>query len=544
MSQQIPTIEESTKFNFITSIWIVPFIAMLIAGWLAFQYFAQLGPEIRIVFPKNEGLQAGQSQIKYRDVPVGTVKKIELQEDGDGVVVVARMDKNIKKYLNDDTKFWIVKPEVGLGGVSGLDTLISGTYIKMYRSKETIAKKGFREEFQGLSRAYKQTGDGEFFQLNAPFSYNIVKDTPVYFKNIEVGQVEHVTIAPNGKSINFVVFIENEYAAYVHEDSKFWVMSALDVGFSNGRLDVNIAPITHLVQGGIAFSSTGEKRKAKVRDNFVFTLHKNENTAQNKSGKGGESVVLFKIFVEKGIAKLKENAAVGYDGFEVGKVAEVKTSYDAKTHKMRGSVLLEVDTSFFEDEDKNLSGKHNFYQAINEGLCAKIESTDPLTGMLFVDLVFDKNVSTHKIKPKGRYAILPTIEYSDSDIMGSVQNVLAKLNALPLEKLLVSVNNIVDENAEPLHHVMTDLQKITNNLKTMTDRPSFKSMPDELAQTIQELTDTLKATKKLVKGYDNDSLLTQQITQTLKTVTETSNEMQEFLRMLNRKPTSMIFGDK
>lgn len=95
MSQQIPTIEESTKFNFITSIWIVPFIAMLIAGWLAFQYFAQLGPEIRIVFPKNEGLQAGQSQIKYRDVPVGTVKKIELQEDGDGVVVVARMDKNM-----------------------------------------------------------------------------------------------------------------------------------------------------------------------------------------------------------------------------------------------------------------------------------------------------------------------------------------------------------------------------------------------------------------------------------------------------------------
>ncbi|MDQ1325048.1 MAG: paraquat-inducible protein [Campylobacterota bacterium] len=545
MSKQIPTIEESTRFNFITSIWIVPFIALLIAGWLAFQYFAQLGPEIRIIFPKNEGLQAGQSQIKYRDVPVGTIKKIELQEDGDGVVVVARMDKNIKKYLDDNTKFWIVKPEVGIGGVSGLDTLISGTYVKMYRSKDEMVKKQFKNQFRGLSRAYKQTGEGEFFKLNAPFAYNIVKGTPIYFKNIEVGQVEQVAIAPNGNSIDFVVFVENQYVAYVHEDSKFWVMSALDIDFSNGRFDVNIAPITHLIHGGIAFSSVGKNAKEKVGGRFVFPLYKNESMALNKAGKGGESLAVFKIFVEKSIAKLKENASVRYDGFEVGQVKEVKTSYDVKTHGMRGNVLLQIDTSFFEDEkEANLSGKSNFYKAVEEGLCAKITSADPLTGMLFVDLVFDKNMADQKVIQKEQYAVLPTIESDDSDIMGSVQNVLAKLNALPLEKLLASVNNMVDDNAQPLHQVMVDLQKTVSNLNAMTERKSFKAMPDELVQTMQELTKTLKATRKLVKGYDNDSLLTQQIAQTLKVVTETSNEMQEFIRMLNRKPTSMIFGDK
>ncbi|WP_296824643.1 MlaD family protein, partial [Sulfurovum sp.] len=116
MSQEIPEIEESTKFNFITSIWIIPFIALLIAGWLAYQYYSELGPQIRITFPKNEGLQVGQSHIKYRDVPIGTVSKIELQEEGEGVVVIARMDKTATPYLNEHSRFWIVKPEVGISG--------------------------------------------------------------------------------------------------------------------------------------------------------------------------------------------------------------------------------------------------------------------------------------------------------------------------------------------------------------------------------------------------------------------------------------------
>ncbi|HHD79293.1 MAG TPA: MCE family protein, partial [Epsilonproteobacteria bacterium] len=158
MSKQIPKVEESTKFNFITSIWIVPFIALIIAGWLAYQYFSELGPEIRIIFPNNEGLQAGQSHIKYKDVPIGVVKKIELQKDGEGVTIIARMDKNTEAYLNDNTKFWIVKPEVGVTGVSGLETLISGTYINMYTQKGGA----FKEKFHGMSHAYRKINDGEY----------------------------------------------------------------------------------------------------------------------------------------------------------------------------------------------------------------------------------------------------------------------------------------------------------------------------------------------------------------------------------------------
>jgi len=162
MPQNIPEVQESTKFNFFTSIWIVPFIALVIAGWLAFQYYHDRGPEIRILFEKNEGLQAGQSQIKYRNVPVGLITKVELEKDGEGVVVVARMDKSVAPFLNENAKFWIVKPELGIRGVTGLDTLISGTYIQMYSQKRG---KEFKEEFHGLNYAYRDNS-GRVFCLD------------------------------------------------------------------------------------------------------------------------------------------------------------------------------------------------------------------------------------------------------------------------------------------------------------------------------------------------------------------------------------------
>lgn len=530
MSKQIPQIEESSKFNLITSIWIVPFIALIIAGWLAYQYFSELGPEIRIVFPENQGLNAGQSQIKYRNVPIGTIKKIVLQEKGEGVTVIARMDKSATPYLNTNTKFWIVKPEVGVSGVSGLDTLISGTYIDMFARKEGE----FKKSFTGLSQTYRFTEEGMYIQLSAPSGYNVKKGTPVYFKNIQAGQVEYVYISLDGQSVDFTVFINQLYVPYVHRDSKFWVTSAVDINFANGRLDVNVAPVTYLVQGGIEFSSTGEDASDTVPDKFVFHLYKNANFAEGqKIGKGGDFIKSFEMVTQDSIAKLKTGAFVQYEGYEVGRVKDIELSYENETHKIWGKVLLDIDLSSFSSEDDNVTSCQNmFYKAIEEGLSAKITPADPLTGMLFVDLVFDDNTTGRRITQGRKYVLLPSIS---NDVGGIIDEV---------EKVLVSINKVVDDNAEPIQKVLADLTKTVENLNAMTGTKAFKTMPDELNKTMKELTQTLRTAKKVVKGYDNNSLLTHQIAQTLKEVTETSKEMQQFLKLMNRKPNSLIFGDK
>jgi paraquat-inducible protein B len=565
MSQNIPKIEASTKFNFFTSIWLVPFIALLIAGWLAYQYFSELGPQIRIVFPKNEGLQAGQSRIKYRNVPIGTIQKIELQEDGEGIVVVARMDKTVKSFLNDSSKFWIVKPEVGLGGISGLDTLISGTYINMYASKseESI------ETFLGQSHAYRDDTQGEYFVLNSPKGNNAVKaGTPIYLKNIKVGQVEYVVLALDNASVDVIVYIENRYTPYLRTDSNFWVRSTFGVSLNNGRVDLAVAPITDLIGGAIEFSSQKKGITCKVPDGHIFKLYANKGEVENTYiGNSQRQMADFKLYSQESAAKLHIGAPVRYEGFEVGKVKEMKIHYDKVNHKIQSEVLVAINLSVFANPNDTMSatGKENFYMAVKEGLRAQIIPSDPITGFLYVDLLFTDAEDNKTIEYRHAFNVLPTVEYQSGNILASMTKILDKINALPLEKLLDSLNTVIEDadglvkntdklvnNTDglvqgvdkPLTLLLSDLKTTVSNLNKMTSKKTFNTMPSEIDKSLKALTSTLKTTKKVMRGYGSNSVITRQLSDTLRIVTKTSKEMQLFLKMLNRKPNSLIFGDK
>ena len=546
MSNKLPEITESSKFNLITSIWIVPFIALIIAGWLAFQYFADRGPEIRIIFPKNEGLVAGQSFVKYLNVPVGKVTKIYAEEGTEGVTVVVRMNsKSAAHYLSEHAKFWIVKPEVGLSGVSGLDTLISGTYINVYSK---AGGKQRKDRFIGLTHPYRDSGKGEYFRLQSFSGDNVDVGTPIFYKNIKVGQVEYLYLGFDNKNIEIIVFIDKQYAPFVHDHSRFWIKSNVNFDFSKGNFDVNIASLNHLIQGGIAFSSHGETKGEKVLDTHVFYLYKNKTEAESKIiGSEFRANKQFMLKTEQSLANLKVDSVVRFEGFNVGRVENIELSYDKNRHKMLGQVILDIDTSVFEDRNEvNSSGVLNFYQAVESGLRAKIASLDPITGMQFIDLTFKHHDGNGSVIQDGKFARLPMASQSSSGIMTSITQILDKINNLPLDELVASVHKVVESSVQPVENanvLLVELQSTVKNMNKFTGKKSFEVLPDELAKAIKEMTRTLKSTQKVVKGYDSDSLVKQQLAQTLEVLTKTSQEMQIFLRMLNRKPDSLIFGD-
>jgi len=545
MSTQLPKIEESTKFNFLTSIWIVPMIALFIAAWLGFQYFEGRGPEIRIMFPKNEGLIAGQSVIKLKNVPIGKVTAIYLSEKSDGVIVVVRMNsKKAIPYLNEKAKFWIVKPEVGLSGVSGLDTLLSGTYINVYSEKGGT----YKEDYFGLEQPYHDSTKGTYFHLTSMEGNNVSVGTPIYYKSIAVGKVEHTYLGLDHKSIDVIVFIKKEYAPFVHVDSRFWVKNMVTVDFTKGKLDVDIAPLNYMVSGGILFSSTGVREKKKVPDDHVFTLFKSQTEAESQNiGAAEKKYKKFLLLTKDSLANLSVDALVRFDGFDIGKVLDIKLSYNKKSHSMMGKILLELDTSVFEDRhDKNSTGVENFYEAVSEGLRAKIDALDPITGALFVDLTFNHNDGKGKIKEGKHFPRIPMASNSSNGLMDTVSNILNKINNLKLEKLIATVTTAVENTEEPMSNanaVLADLKTTVKNLNTFTSKKSFEVMPDALTKALKELNRTLNSTRKVVKGYGQDSLVHKQLTETLKVLTHTSLEMQSFLKMLNRKPNSLIFGD-
>jgi paraquat-inducible protein B len=213
-------------------------------------------------------------------------------------------------------------------------------------------------------------------------------------------------------------------------------------------------------------------------------------------------------------------------------------------------VRVEIDTSVFEDpnDTDHSSGRINFYHAVKEGLRAQIVPSDPISGILYVDLTFDHNETDQRtIVREGNIEILPSIAYQRGDIMKKISDIMDKLNGLKLEALLASLTKTVEESRKPVAHadeVLVALKQSIDDLNAMTSRRSFKTMPDEIDRTLKELTRTLRTAKKTIKGYESSSLVTHQITATLKTVKKTSEEMERFLKMLNRKPNSLIFGDK
>ncbi|MEA3491202.1 MAG: MlaD family protein [Campylobacterota bacterium] len=547
MSKALPEIKESNGFNFITSIWIVPFIAIVIALWLTYQHYSQLGQKIEITFEKNSGLKAGHSQIKFKDVSIGQVIQVALDDDGDGIKVTARIDKEAIDYLNEEAKFWIIKPTVGMSGVSGLDTIISGTYINLYSKKKRFNKK----RFMGLEQPYRLLADGEYFHLNASSSFNVDRGTPIFFKNMKAGYVEYVFISLDGKSVDVIVYIEKTYAPYIHVDTKFWVQSTLNINYANGQLDFTVAPASNLVKGGIEFSA-GEDSSGKVPYDYIFRLYRDSSTAADKKiGMGGEAIREYAMHFDESIAKLKRDASVRYEKFDIGRVKDIAHRYNSKSHKLSGKVLISIDTSIFIDPDEsNKTGEANLIQAVKDGLRASLQEHDPISGLLYINLSFAEDNQTEMITYQNGYANFPTISTQGSGLVSELEGLIVKLGELPLDDLIRSIddtvdnlNGILETNRSETDQLFVNLNRTLEGINKIVDSREFSKIPAQLNKTMVRLRKTLRSIDSMMKSNGRESLLSSQLTETLKEVSRASRDTQKVLKKLEQKPNSLIFGD-
>ncbi len=548
MSEELPSVQESSKFSFLTSIWIVPLIAIVIALWLAFQYFSQLGEEIEIIFESNSGLKAGESEIRFRDVPIGAISKIILDENGKGIRVTARIKKEAVLYLNEDAKFWIVKPELSMGGISGLDTIISGTYIELYSQKKKMNK----SNFIGLEQPFRPLEEGEYFHLSASSSYNLKKGTPVFFKSMKAGYVEYVVIGLDGQSVDVIIYIDKSYTPYIHTDTKFWAQSSVAIDYLNGQLNFNVAPLSNIISGGIEFSSTGEDADKKVPYDYIFRLYKDSAVAgEKKIGRGGKSMRDYHMTFDGSTAKLKKDASVKYDKFDVGRVKDIDYTYNRRNHRLSGEVVISIDTSIFLDlNDINHTGEENLEKAVKDGLRASVQEHDPITGYLYVNLDFVETNQTEAIVHKEHYAIFPTVSSGGDGIMSGVNGLIDTIKKLPLDSLVSSIDDVVSNlntmvktNEKNIQELLANLNKTLESINKMVGGKEFAKIPAELNKTMRGLQKTLRSLDSVMKSNENESLISSQLTETLKEVSRASRDTQKMLKKLERKPNSLIFGD-
>ncbi len=536
-------VDNKSGFNFFTSVWIVPFIALIIGGWLVYEHFSKLGPEIKIYFKNSGGLVAGQSVVKYRDVSVGKVTQIVIDNKNNGVIVYARLNKDAEPFLNETTKFWVVKPEVGYSGVKGLDTILSGTYIGMY------AKKGKKrvKEFKGLDSAYIDIGNDVYYALECSFQTSVKKGTPIYFKGKQVGEIADTTLNTQSKNITILVRIYEKYSMLVNETTKFWVQSLIDLKLNDNRLEFNIAPLPTLVMGSISFETLFDK-KYEDGTSKIFKLYKSVSDA--KSVRVGLSKPQIKSFVfefKGDVSSLDIEAPIKYKGFKIGEIKKLKIVYNNKEKDFEAKCLGDIDLANFSTNATD--GFKNFKELAKNGIVAKLEKSNFLLNKSSIILKEDNKSYIDFSKRDKEYKtayIFPTKGLEQTDLMGTLNSIAKKLKDLNLEKTVDSVNAILDKSKAPidnLNKILINANKTVKSINKIVSSRDFKNISSNLNKSIKEFHKTLKSTEILLKSYDSNSLFSDKLDATLKELHNTTEQTNRLLYKLNKKPNSLIFGD-
>jgi paraquat-inducible protein B len=252
------------------AVWVVPVAAALVAAYLVYERVRDLGPEITIRFEDAGGVRAGQTPLRYRDVPVGEVTAIELSEDGKHAVVRARLRRPAVSVAREGTVFWIVRPEVGIRSITGLGTVITGPQIEVLPGTGKP-----KREFVGLAGPPVQTeNEGRKIVLLSGHLGSLKIGSPVFYRGIEVGAVYDTRLGPDATTVNIGVFVGKRYAPLVREGSKFWNVSGMDVSVGLFRgVDIRMESLGTLVAGGVAFSTPEDTDGRPAKDGAVFRLH-------------------------------------------------------------------------------------------------------------------------------------------------------------------------------------------------------------------------------------------------------------------------------
>ena len=270
VAADLPKANVKKNGRYFSIVWIVPVIAAILAAYLVYGQLEQSGPKITISFKDGSGLRAGQTPIKYRGVQIGDVIAVELSQDHQAVLVKAHLQRSAASIAREGAVFWIVRPEVGIGSITGLGTVITGPEVDVLPGTGKA-----QSEFVGLENAPVALEEkGLKIVLITGRLGSIRPGSPVYYLGLEVGTIQQCDLTPNAATVAVQALIKQRYAKLVRKGSKFWNVSGADVSFSLFRgLEVNMESLRSLASGGVAFATPDDPKDQPAKDGVTFPLY-------------------------------------------------------------------------------------------------------------------------------------------------------------------------------------------------------------------------------------------------------------------------------
>lgn len=432
-------------------VWLLPVLAAVIGGWLAVRAILSDGPSVTIRFKTAEGLEAGRTRIKYKDVDIGVVKSITLAEDRAGVIVRADFSNAAEELLVEDTRFWVVRARIAGGTVSGIGTLLSGSYIGMDPGKSTES----RRDFEGLETPPVITTGltGKQFVLRAEDIGSLDVGTPVYFRRLEAGRVVAYQLDKQGVGVIVRVFVNAPYDQYVTPNTRFWHASGIDVALDASGLQINTESLASIVVGGIAFQAPdAAPPQAPVPENTVFALYSDRAQAMRQPVTVAERYAL--VFRES-VRGLAVGAPLDFRGLGVGEVKNIEPYFDRKTREF--SVIVEVDfypeRLFTARADAGAGAQPSLAQLVERGLRAQLRSANLLTGQLFVALDFVPGVRKVSIDVSKEPPVVPTVPGATQELQQTISSIAKKLDSIPYQEIGVDLRRTLQISSEMLARI-------------------------------------------------------------------------------------------
>lgn len=521
----------------ISRIWIIPILVVIVGGWMVYTQWKNQGPLITIELKSASGIEANKTTIKVRDFDVGQVKKIELKPDQDGVLVTARMEASAERLLTENTQFWMVAPRISFSEVSGLNTLLSGSYIAMSGNEKGAEKRNF----VALERppATPPGTPGLHLTLKSDDRFAFKSGDPIIYKGFKVGEFEEAEFNIAERVVYYSAFIESPYHKLITHNTRFWNISGVKLQLRSSGVKVETGSLETLLANGVTFGiPKGILPGDLVEEDATFMVYSDETAASNARYKLSAEYLLL---IDETVRGLTVGAPVEYRGIEIGEVVKINA-----VNQMEGNIL---------DEDHPIPVLINIYPGkvrqqdnlvalqkvkqtvsswIERDLRATLRMGNVLTGGLYVDLHHAKNSSPLPVETVNGLEVIPTASNEFTQITQKADAILDKINRLPLNDMVADVRGAVID----MQSAAVSLEQTSTEFDKTLDEVDVQALNKNLNQVLTDMS-------ALLKNYSEGGLSPAEIKDTVDAMQDTLRNLQPLLLQLNQTPNSFIFsGDR
>jgi paraquat-inducible protein B len=514
-------------------IWLVPVVAAAVGLWLVVHTWLEQGPTIAIRFASAEGIEAGKTKVRYKEVEIGLVKAIAISTDRKSVVVTAQLRNDVRDLLARDSKFFVVRPRISGGSVSGLSTLLSGAYIAI----EPGSAGELSKDFIGLEvpQEVRSGVPGREFVLHAQELGSLDYGTPVFYRRVSVGHVTRYSIQPDGQSIEIGVFIDAPYDRFVTANTHFWHASGVDISIDANGLKVSTQSLASIIEGGVAFQDLPDVPPAQepAPAGTSFTLYADQTQALKLPDQHRQR---FSMYFPESLRGLSVGAPVDFRGIVIGEVKSLGVEYQKGFSQIRFPAEIDVYPERLWSRSRNGKPADAYSEAQNRiiidqlvahGMRGQLRAASLLTGQVYIALDFFPDAAAASVDWSRTPPVVPTLASGLGEIQDTVGRSAKKIDRIPIERL-----------SEELSQSLVSLDATLKASQALMGRLDSQVAP-QATRTLAEAEKTLKeANAVLTQGAP----IEKDVREALKQVAQSARALELLADYLERHPESLIRG--